>query len=219
MSVIRHKHYFLSYSEEHEQAEWAAYYLTAQSRYQGHYERPYFKQDPLVDTESAHWNNYKNTGYDKGHLVPAADMRFSEEAYNETFYTSNVAPQNKAFNAGIWNRLEQKIRYWADKYTALFIVTGSILHDDLVTIGEEEVSVPDYFFKLIVRVENDGLNMISFLVPNQKSDAPLYTFATTIDAIEQITGIDFNQKLSDRIEEKIEKELSYKEWSFKPKAN
>lgn len=219
MSVIRHKHYFLSYSEEHEQAEWAAYYLTAQSRYQGHYERPYFKQDPLVDTESAHWNNYKNTGYDKGHLVPAADMRFSEEAYNETFYTSNVAPQNKAFNAGIWNRLEQKIRYWADKYTALFIVTGSILHDNLVTIGEEEVSVPDYFFKLIVRVENNSLNMISFLVPNQKSDASLYTFATTIDAIEQITGIDFNQKLSDRIEEKIEKELSYKEWSFKPKAN
>ncbi|HSD05626.1 DNA/RNA non-specific endonuclease [Flavobacterium sp.] len=215
MSIIRHKHFFLSYSEEHEQAEWAAYYLTAQSQTQRHcYDRPYFRQDPLVDTESAHWRNYKDTGYDKGHLVPAADMRFSEEAYNETFFTSNVSPQNKAFNAGVWNRLEQKVRYWADKYSALFVVTGGILEDDLITIGEEEVSVPEYFFKIVVRVQNDSLVMIPFLIPNAESDAPLYTFATTIDTIEQITGINFNQKLVERIEEKIKKELSYKEWSF-----
>lgn len=214
MAIIRHKHFFLSYSEEHEQAEWAAYYLTGGSKQQHSFSRPYFSQDPLVDTDSAHWKNYKDSGFDKGHLVPAADMKFSEEAYNETFYTSNVAPQNKAFNAGVWNRLEQKIRYWADKYTALFIVTGSILHDSLVTIGEEEVSVPDYFFKIVVRVQNGGLVMIPFLVPNKKSDLPLYTFATTIEEIEQITKIDFNQKLSEKIDEKIEKELSYKEWSF-----
>src|SRR6187549_1459390 len=198
MSIIKHKHYFLSYSEEHEQAEWTAYYLTGKSQYEHHYERPYFKQDPLVDTESAHWGNYKDTGYDKGHLVPAADMKFSRDAYLETFYTSNVSPQNRDFNAGIWNRLEQKVRYWADKYTALFIVTGSILHDNLITIGLEEVSVPDYFFKIVVRVENNGLNMISFLVPNEKSDASLYKFATTIEEIERITGIDFNQKLVER---------------------
>jgi endonuclease G len=214
MSIIRHKHFFLSYSEEHEQAEWTAYYLTAESHQKHCYERPYFQQDPLVETESAHWKNYKDTGYDKGHLVPAADMKFSGEAYKETFYTSNVAPQNKAFNAGIWNRLEQKIRYWADKYTALFIVTGSILHDNLIKIGDEEVSVPDYFFKIVVRVQDNVLVMIPFLVPNEKSDSPLYTFATTIEDIEQITGIDFNQKLSEKIEEKIGKELSYKEWSF-----
>lgn len=214
MSIIRHKHYFLSYSEEHEQAEWTAYYLTAQSKQQHHYERPYFKQDPLIDTESAHWKNYKDTGYDKGHLVPAFDMKFSSDAYAETFYTSNVSPQNREFNAGIWNRLEQKVRYWADKYSALFIVTGSILHNNLLTIGVEKVSVPDYFFKIIVRVQNDSLVMIPFLIPNAKSDASLYKFATTIEQIEQITGIDFNQKLTEKIEEKIKKELSYKEWSF-----
>jgi endonuclease G len=214
MAIIRHKHFFLSYSEEHEQAEWAAYYLTADNKRQHHFPRPYFSQDPLVDTDSAHWKNYKDSGFDKGHLVPAADMKFSEEAYNETFYTSNVAPQNRAFNAGVWNRLEQKIRYWADKYTALMVVTGSILHDDLVTIGEEEVSVPDYFFKIVVRVQNDGLVMLPFLIPNEKSDSALYTFATTIANIEQITGIDFNQRLCEKIEEKIEKELSYKEWGF-----
>ena len=214
MSIIKHKHYFLSYSEEHEQAEWTAYYLTGKSQYEHHYERPYFKQDPLIDTESAHWNNFKDTGYDKGHLVPAADMKFSRDAYTETFYTSNVSPQNREFNAGVWNRLEQKVRYWSNKYTALFIVTGSILHDNLVTIGDEEVSVPDYFYKIVVRVQNDKLVMIPFLVPNKKSDAPLYAFATTIDEIERITGIDFNEKLSKKIEEKIQKELSYKEWSF-----
>lgn len=76
MSIIRHKHFFLSYSEEHEQAEWTAYYLTGNTKQRRRYERPYFKQDPLIDTESAHWNNYKDTGYDKGHLVPAGDMVF-----------------------------------------------------------------------------------------------------------------------------------------------
>lgn len=91
---------------------------------------------------------------------------------------------------------------------------GSILHDDLVTIGEEEVSVPDYFFKIVVRVQNDGLVMLPFLIPNEKSDSLLYTFAMTIADIEQITGIDFNQRLCKKIEEKIEKELSYKEWGF-----
>jgi len=214
MSIVRHKHFFLSYSEEHEQAEWVAYYLMSENNRQHHLERPYFLQDPLVDTESTHWKNYKDTGYDKGHLVPAADMKFSKEAYNETFYTSNVAPQNKEFNSGIWNRLEQKARYWAEKYTAIFIVTGSILHDNLITIGEEKVSVPGYFFKILVRVQNDGLVMIPFLVPNEKSDAPLYKFAITINEIEAITGIDFNQKISEKIEEKIQKEMSYKEWSF-----
>ena len=214
MSIVRHKHFFLSYSEEHEQAEWVAYYLMSENNRQHHFDRPYFLQDPLVDTESAHWKNYKDTGYDKGHLVPAADMKFSKEAYTETFYTSNVAPQNKEFNSGIWNRLEQKARYWAEKHTAIFIVTGSILHDNLITIGEEKVSVPDYFFKILVRIQNDGLVMIPFLVPNKKSDAPLYNFATTINEIEAITGIDFNQKISEKIEEKIQKEMSYKEWSF-----
>lgn len=214
MSIIRHNHYFLSYSEEHEQAEWAAYYLSTENLSKHDFDRPYFKQDPLVTTESAHWNNYKETGYDKGHLVPAADMRFSEEAYKDTFLTSNVAPQDKEFNAGIWNRLEQKIRYWAEKYNALFVVTGSILHDELKTIGEEEVAVPDYFYKILVRVQHDSLVMISFLIPNEKSDKALYHFATTIDKIEFITGIPFNEKISGKIEEKIQKELSYKEWSF-----
>lgn len=214
MSIIRHKHYFLSYSEEHEQAEWAAYYLTSDQNKKHNFERPYFKQDPLVDTESAHWNNYKNTGYDKVHLVPAADMKFDQDAYFDTFLTSNVSPQNHDFNAGIWNRLEEKIRYWADKYTALFIVTGGVLHNQLRTIGDEEVSVPDYFYKIVVRVQNEVLVMIPFLVPNEKSDAALHHFATTIDTIEAITGINFNEKLAEKIEQKIEKELSYKEWSF-----
>jgi len=214
MNIVRHKYFFLSYSEEHEQAEWAAYYLTSDKSNRHHFERPFFKQDPLVETESAHWRNYKNTGYDKGHLVPAADMKFNEDAYNETFLTSNVAPQNREFNAGIWNRLEEKIRYWADKYTALFIVTGSVLHNQLITIGDEKVSVPDYFYKIVIRVQNDVLVMIPFLVPNQKSDAPLFHYATTIEKIEEITGINFNHKLAEKIEEKIEKELNYKEWSF-----
>jgi endonuclease G len=114
----------------------------------------------------------------------------------------------------LWNRVVEKIRYWADKYTALFIVTGSILRDQLRTIGDEKVSVPDYVYKLAVRVQNDALVIIPFLISNERSDSSLYHFAAAINNTEAITGINFNTKLLDKIAEKIKKELSYKKWNF-----
>jgi endonuclease G len=77
------------------------------------FKRPFFIEDPKVSTGSADWRNYRNSGFDKGNLCPAADMEFDKNAYNETFYTSNISPQDKEFNGGIWSRLGQKVRYWA----------------------------------------------------------------------------------------------------------
>lgn len=71
--------------------------------------RPYLIEDPMVITKSADWRNYKGSGYDRGHLCPPGDHRFSEQAYNETFYTSNISPQDRDFNAGVWNRLEMQV--------------------------------------------------------------------------------------------------------------
>jgi len=111
--IVEHEFYTLSYSERHEQAEWVAYELKKNQLSHSNLERPYFIDDPQVETGSASWKNYKHSGYDKGHLCPAADRRFSRKAFDETFYTSNISPQLNDFNAGIWNNLEQKTRYWA----------------------------------------------------------------------------------------------------------
>jgi endonuclease G len=108
-AIVLHDGYSLSYSEKHEQAEWVAYSLDKKDIVYTHRERPYFIEDLKVKTTSADWRNYKKSGFDRGHLCPAGDRRLQEESYHETFYTSNISPQKHAFNAGIWNKLEQKI--------------------------------------------------------------------------------------------------------------
>ena len=132
--IVKHNGYSLSYNEDHEQAEWVAHSLSKDDIQYIKRKRPYFIADPKVKTTSAGWRNYKKSGYDKGHLCPAGDKRYTKEAHDETFYTSNISPQKHDFNAGIWNKLEQKTRYWAKKYNHLYVITGGILEKNLKTI-------------------------------------------------------------------------------------
>ncbi|WP_149205632.1 DNA/RNA non-specific endonuclease [Flavobacterium johnsoniae] len=189
--IVKHKYYTLSYNEKFEQAEWVAYELKKEYLKNGNFKRPYFIEDPKVTTGSADWRNYKKSGYDKGHLCPAGDMEFSEEAYNDTFYTSNISPQKHDFNSGIWNRIEQKTRYWAGKYNDIYVVTGGVLKDTDKKIGTEKVSVPKYFYKIVLAKSGKEHKAIAFLVPNEDSDKSIYDFVVPIETVEKMTGIDF----------------------------
>ncbi|SDW51211.1 endonuclease G [Lutibacter oricola] len=213
--IVKHNFYSLSYSEKHEQAEWVAYNLTADHISKSNFKRPYFEKDLKVLSQSAHYKNYKNSGYDKGHLCPAGDRRFSKFAHDETFLTSNITPQNHQFNAGIWNRLEQKARYWATKYKKLYIVTGGVLTNSSKTIGSEKVTVPNMFYKIILDYQEPEIKAIAFLMPHKESNKALYKFVTSIDEIEKLTGIDFFPELEDSLENKLEKSKSYTSWSFR----
>lgn len=212
--IIYHKNYTLSYNEKYEQAEWVAYSLKRENLKDNRYKRPYFIEDNKVTTQSANWRNYKNSGYDKGHLCPAGDMAFSKEAYEETFLTSNITPQKHDFNSGIWNRLEQKVRYWADKYREVYVISGGILTSGLKTIGSEDVAVPNYFYKIIATKTNGKLKIIAFLLPHKNSEKSLYSFTASVDEIEKLTGIDFFPKLEDSLENRLEKNSDYKDWNF-----
>ncbi|MES2576495.1 MAG: DNA/RNA non-specific endonuclease, partial [Bacteroidota bacterium] len=163
---------------------------------------------------SADWRNYKKSIYDKGHLCPAGDMEFALDAYNETFFTSNISPQVRNFNNGVWNRLEQKVRYWAVKYDGIYVITGGVLESSLITIGKEKVSVPKFFYKILLDNSGGNMKMIGFLIPNSESDKPLYSFVVSVDYIEKMTGINFFPKLNDNIENQLEKRTDYKNWSF-----
>ncbi|MEM7085107.1 MAG: DNA/RNA non-specific endonuclease [Bacteroidota bacterium] len=210
--VVQHAYYHLSYAEKHEQAEWVAYEMKKSQLSQNEIKRPYFVQDRDVKSGSADWRNYKNSGYDRGHLCPAADRKFDYDAFHETFLTSNISPQNRKFNSGIWNRLEQKVRFWAKKYDGVFVITGGVLENDLPTIGDDRVSVPKEFYKIVIDASGPDLKAIAFLIPNKGTDASFYDFAVTIDQVEAKTGINFFPALSNSEERKLEASINLKAW-------
>lgn len=212
--VVKHKNYTLSYNELYEQAEWVAYELDKSHLTYDDRKRPYFINDPKVLTGSANYRNYKKSGYDRGHLCPAGDRRFSKDAYDETFYTSNVSPQKSDFNAGIWNRLEMKTRYWTKKYKKLYVITGGILTKDLKTIGFEDVAVPNYFYKIILDYTEPETKVIAFLMPNKESKKSLKNFVVPIDKIEEMTNIDFFPELPDDLEKELESSTKTSNWKF-----
>ncbi|WP_100616277.1 DNA/RNA non-specific endonuclease [Confluentibacter citreus] len=212
--IIHHQGYSLSYSEPHEQAEWVAYELKKEHLSNTNFKRPYFEIDKAVKTGAADWRNYKNSGYDRGHLCPAGDRNYNQSAHDETFLTSNISPQRNDFNSGIWNRLEQKVRYWASKYDGVFVVTGGVLKGQMKTIGDEQVAVPKQFYKVLIDTNTGETKMIGFLVPHEASNKPLYEFVVSVDSIEALTGIDFFPELEDSLENKLEASSNYKDWSF-----
>jgi len=176
--------------------------------------RPYFIEDPYVSTKSADWRNYKGSGYDRGHLVAAGDRRFSEQAYNETFYTSNISPQQRDFNAGLWNRLEMQTRNWAKRYNTVYVVTGGVLTSGLDEIGDEDVAVPEYFYKIVAKENKGNLEVLGFLMKGEEQKKSLQSFAVPVDRIEALTGIDFFEQLDKETQAVIEEEVRLNNWKF-----
>lgn len=212
--IVHHEGYSLSYSEPHEQAEWVAYELKKSHLSNTNFKRPYFEMDKAVKTGSAHWRNYKQSGYDRGHLCPAGDRKYNQVAHDETFLTSNISPQKHGFNAGVWNRLEQKTRYWASKYDGVFVISGGVLNGNMKTIGEEKVSVPNQFYKVVIDNNSGETKVLAFLMPHKNSNRPLYEFVVSVDEVEALTGIDFFSELEDTLENRIEASANYNNWSF-----
>ncbi len=212
--LITHNYFILSYSEPHEQAEWVAYPLKKSHLTQDDRKRPYFIEDPKVKSKSADWRNYRGSGYDRGHLCPAGDRRFSEQAYNETFYTSNISPQKRDFNAGVWNRLEQQVRQWCKKYGDLTIITGGVLERRLDEIGEEDVDVPEKFYKIVFRKNGDLVHLLAFLIPHMESQASLEHFLISVDTLEKETGINFFEQQSEEWQKGVEQKINTAGWSF-----
>lgn len=210
--VVTHTGFSLLYSEPHEQPEWVAYELTREEIGRGAERTDRFLPDPMVKTGTATDADYRRSGYDRGHMAPAADMSWSAKAMAESFYYSNMSPQVPACNRGVWKRLEELVRSWAVEYGALYVVTGPVLTDSLPYIGPDKVSVPDYYYKVIVDPSGPDMKGIGFIVPNEGSNELLSHFAVSIDSVETLTGIDFFPRLQD--EEEIERNLCLKCWDW-----
>lgn len=213
--IVYHQFYTLSYSKKHKQAEWVAYALNPGHLSENSFNRPYFEIDNKVKGGSADWRNYRGSGYDRGHLCPAGDRRFTYEAYAETFLTSNASPQDSKFNAGVWNRLEMQIRQWVPKTGELYIITGGVLKEGLKTIGEDKVSIPEYFFKVVVAMHPSEPKAIGFLIPHRPSGESLSTFVTPISQIENLTGFSFFSNLNQETQAQLKGPVDYNFWKLK----
>jgi len=218
--IVFHKYYTLSYVEKYELAEWTAYMLNKDLLNKPNVDRfQNFIPDYNVSTRSSFYSDYANSGYNRGHLVPAGDMAFDTVAMRGSFYMSNITPQHRAFNNGIWKELEENIRDWTYKSETLYIITGPVLTNPITTIGiENRVTVPSAFYKVIMDYSSPEKKGIAFIIPNELSVRRLEEYMCTIDDVERATGLDFfNEMINDDEEEKLESKADKNKWKVSEK--
>ena len=210
--IIRHTGYTVSYNKELKLPNWVSYELTREETKEKEKRNNRFIADPLVKGIIATNADYARSGYDKGHMAPAADMKWSPQAMKESFYFSNMCPQHPQLNRRGWKNLEEKIRDWAIADSAIIIICGPIITKQPKTIGKNKVAVPQQYFKVILSPFVRPMRAIGFLFNNRQALEPLSTYAVTVDSIERLTNMDFFASLPDEIENKIEAEENYFQW-------
>lgn len=213
--IVEHLGYTLAYDEETEQAEWVIYRLTDKQLYQGKARRTdNFREDPLVSSGSASLKDYTRSGYDRGHLAPAADFKWSDSAMSGTFFFSNMSPQLPGFNRGIWKELEEKTRDQAKQDHEIYVVTGPVFKNASSTIGPNKVVVPTHYFKVILDIYPPEYKAIGFILEHEKTQKPLRHFAVSVDSVESFTGIDLFPSLPDSVETPLEADFNMLKWTM-----
>lgn len=226
--LINHLAMSLVYSEKHEQAKWVSHIITPDV-IDGKVKRSNnFRKDPLVKTESSSTRDffikytddatgkykYDGFGYDRGHLAPSADFRWSKEALSESYYYSNMSPQVAKFNRGKWADLEGLLRGYISSHrnTQLYVVTGPLLSDSLPVIERSvnKVSIPKFYFKVVMDFVNE--KAIAFIMPNKDLKYPISSYAVDINEVEEVTGINFFHKVEDGLEERLEAQKEISVW-------
>ncbi|MGL4293568.1 MAG: DNA/RNA non-specific endonuclease [Bacteroidales bacterium] len=210
--IIEHSGYTASYNNKWKVSNWVSYELTREELGGREKRTNKFVADPKIIGARATDADYKGSGYDRGHLAPAADMAWSNAAMKESFYFSNMTPQAPNLNRGIWKSLEDKVRKWAERDSAIIVICGPVLNDTSRTIGKNRVLVPTQFYKIIFSPYTAQPRAIGFLFNNEGSLQTLDSFAVTVDSIEALTGIDFFHDLPDSIESKIEGSFQLNQW-------
>lgn len=215
-TIISHTGFTLSYDREHNVPRWVAWQLT-KAETEGTIPRAKdFLPDPSIEARHrVTSDDYKNSGYDRGHMVPAADMHWSARAMTECFYMTNICPQSRNLNSGSWATLEKACRRWAKQEGAVYIVCGPIYDTNrrAKRIGlQHKISVPNKFFKVVLSTRKGKEKAIGFIYNNRDGQQPMSQTACTVDRVEAITGLDFFADLDDRLEKRIEATADLKSW-------
>ncbi len=197
--LVEHTYFALDYNELHEIPNWVYYEITPEFL-SGDIERTnQFIEDKKVSTGSALSSDYTKSGYDRGHLCPAADMKLNLLSMKESFLMSNMTPQLPCFNRGHWAELEKQVRSIAKEVNNLIVITGPIINDPQQVIGKNEVTVPSSFYKVLYSPSTR--QMVAIVM---KHDCANETSVISVDSLETITGIDFFETMDIEIQEQLE---------------
>lgn len=211
--ILKRTGYVTSYNRTTLLPNWVAWHLTAE-RTEGSAKRSdvdFAEDNEVPEPRATDWDYY-NSGYDRGHMCPAADNKWSKKAMEESFLFTNMCPQNSNLNRGDWNEMEMACRKWAKKYGGIYIVCGPILYKGKhKTIGKNKVVVPEAFFKVVLRT-GDEPQAIGFIYKNTSGNRPKDSYVNTVDEVERITGIDFFPSLPDDVENKVEATADIANW-------
>lgn len=210
--IIQKTSYIVSYNEDTKIPNWVAWHLTAE-----HTDGPYgrlgnFHEDEDVPEPRATLQDYRGSGWSRGHMCPAGDNKWAADAMYDTFSLINVCPQNASLNSGLWNSIEMDCRKWARKFGDIYIVCGPLfLNKDHETIGENQVYVPEAFFKVVLCL-NGKPKAFGFIVRNTDGNKKRDLYYNSVDQVERITGMDFFPALPDDIEDEVEAKANINDW-------
>lgn len=210
---LRKSTYIVSYNKDTKLPNWVAWDLTADHT-DGPYRRlGYFYEDDEVPQPRATNEDYKGSGWSRGHMCPAGDNKWDRKAMFDTFSLVNVCPQNANLNSGLWNSIEIDCRRWAHKFGDVYIVCGPIyMNREHEIIGNNQIVVPEAFYKVVLCLKGPPKG-IGFIVRNSEGIKKRDLYYNSIDQVERITGMDFFPALPDDLENKVESIADINDWN------
>ena len=210
---LKKQGFSLGYSYKYRQAVWVAYTLASENLLTRQVRRKdNFRADPAVKKRPVRPKDYARSGYDKGHLAPAADMTYSVTSMNNSFLMTNISPQTPGCNRGIWKRLESQVRRWTLQEEKLYIITGPVFSRRPARMKKSRLPIPVAFYKVILDL-TPPMKMIGFIIPNETSKRRLASFVVSVDEVERLTGYDFFCDLDDDTENRLEKMRDWQLWT------
>ena len=210
--LLKRKRYTVLYNVENKIPDWVAWQLTSEQSIGSSRRLNIYFEDLSVPSPRAIENDYKGAVWTHGHMCPAGDNKWDEVAMRESNLLTNICPQDKSLNSGLWNKIEQDCRRWAKKYGEVYIVCGPVLlNREHETIGKNNIVVPEAFFKVVLRM-NSQPSAIGFVVRNNVGKKKRDQYVNSVDDVERITGIDFFPALPDSIEDKVEAYANLEDW-------
>lgn len=211
--IINYTGMTISFNRELHIPNWVAWELTADEAAGIEARADKFYHDPEIEG-CAYPEDYKNSGYDRGHMAPAGDMKWDKTAMQETFCMTNILPQDGGLNRGTWKKIEEKCRARASRDSAVIIICGPVLSEaPREYIGESHVAVPERLFKVVLSPYTETPRAIGFLMDNGAVPGGMQAVAVTVDEIEALTGHDFFSALPDDLENELESTVNFNQWS------
>ncbi len=210
--IIKRTGYTVSYNKTTKCPNWVAWYLPA-THIDGECARSNdYREDYEVPAPRATNDDYRGSPWSRGHMCPAGDNKWNSDAMSETFLLSNMCPQDRSLNSGLWNRVETDCRKWAKKYGGVYIVCGPLYYNrGHEVIGYNRVIVPEAFYKVVLCLEKPP-KAIGFIVKNNANTKKIDQYVNSVDEVERITGIDFFPALPDDVENAVESSANINDW-------